>query len=176
VRVTRNYQIVISSLLQQLNSDAERFGSVPTGAGGIDWLNVSLVNAVISEIGWALRDRFLRERDAARERGEKKAIVFLEGVEMPFVIHNKAVGEGHSKQPLLVHWDGLAIRFGKVRESYPSTGGNAGTIGVIECPGLTCLRLGESGIAAENAGAVRRPGNHNQGMSCHSPRCLCRSA
>lgn len=135
-----------SPLKTCLENDEKLFDQLPLGGGGIDWLNVSICHGVIGQAGWELRNEFIRARDEARANGEKKAIVHVEGVEMPFIVHNKAIGEGATKQPLLVHWNGLAIRYGKVQESYPKTGGFMGGIGVIECPGLTCLRLGESGM------------------------------
>jgi hypothetical protein len=135
-----------SSLQTRLENDQKLFDELPTGGGGIDWLNVSITNGVISEAGWLIRADFVQARDDARMNGEKKALVTLPGIEEPFLVHCTAIGQGASKQPLMVHWNGLVIRYGKTRESYPSTGGYFGSLGVIEVNGESCLRLGEAGM------------------------------
>ncbi len=135
-----------SPLETSLENDNRLFDLLPYGGGGIDWLNVSITNGRIGNEGWAIRNMFVMARDEARRIGDKNAIVFLDGVDEPFEIHNTAVGQGATKQSLLVRWNGLVIRYGKIQESYPSTGGCYGSLGVIECPGLTCLKLGESGM------------------------------
>lgn len=163
-------------------TDPARFASLPQGGGGVDWLTVT-VYGDLTETGSRLRTRLAEAKtlckgaDAearAKEMGfrdvlvKKRKSVLLEhpnDAGRVIEISHTGTGAGRSYQPILLHCDGIAVRYGRISSSYPTTGGNHGPIAFIEIPGAVFLRNGEakSLLMAERI-------LHSIGIQIHSVR------
>ncbi len=141
-------------------TDPLLFSRLPQGGGGIDWLTVT-VYGELSEAGQTLCETLQEAKSLCASRKAVEDGREL-GLEVSSVSYRRRVtishphddlrelvldyvgsGKGRAFNPLMVHVDGITVRYGRVMNSYPSTGGNQGPIGFIEIPGTIFLRNGE---------------------------------
>jgi len=141
-------------------TDPLLFAKLPQGGGGIDALTVTIYGR-LTEQGKALRQQLMDTKalctngnaiQVAADRGIKvitreyrKRIVIEhprdEGREL--AISYASSGTGRSHTPLLVHCDGIVVRWGRIGDSEGQDGESRGPIGFLEIPGTMFLRHGE---------------------------------
>lgn len=139
-------------------TDPLLFDALPQGGGGIDWLTIT-VEGHLTEEGIAFEEMlsilkpFIR---SGQRQGQPLRIVDLRRghdavIEIPesggclASVAASSTGSGRTYQPHLLRCEGIAVRYGAVERTYPSSGGKSGPVAFVELPGTVFLRHGEAG-------------------------------
>ena len=143
-------------------TDPLLFSRLPQGGGGIDSLTVTIygrlteggrrIAALVHEAkGLCAKaeavelGRLRGIRVISREYRKRVVIEHPGDAGRELAVSYSSSGTGRSHSPLMVHCDGIVVRWGRINDSFGENGEQRGPIGFLEISGTVFLRNGEPG-------------------------------